>query len=74
MRPEAVRAAGLTAPLSVVPFQAVRAGVLSTPDQILCDTSGRAVAWFRDQPFVVHPTLLDLLALHGLALASRRAA
>ncbi|MBK7395463.1 MAG: hypothetical protein IPJ34_03945 [Myxococcales bacterium] len=74
MPPEMLRAVGLTSPLTVVPFDVVRAGTLSTPDEILCDASGRAVAWFRDRPFVAHPTLSDLLTLHGLALAARRAA
>jgi hypothetical protein len=36
------------------------------PAFVLVDAGGRAVACFRDRPFIAHPDLDALLVMHGL--------
>jgi hypothetical protein len=44
-----------------------RTAVLPAPSLVLVGADGRAVAWYRDgRPFVLHPSLVDLMGMHGL--------
>jgi hypothetical protein len=43
------------------------AGLLPHPDAILVDEAGAALACYADgRPVIVHPSMPDLLAMHGL--------
>jgi hypothetical protein len=42
------------------------ASVAPRPAFVLVDEGGRAVACFRGRPFIAHPDLEALLAMHGL--------
>lgn len=71
----ATRAAALGGMELVVALVAVALAsrrALPVPDVVLVAKDGAAVAWFEDgRPFVVHPTLDDLLAMHGVACVAR---
>jgi hypothetical protein len=68
MRPEVLRALDLGDVFEVLAVHSAMPGVLAIPDRVLLDRSGRAIAWIVGRPFVVHPSLADLLELHGLAV------
>ena len=52
----------------------VAESALPTPDDVLVADGGLALACYVDRPFVAHPSLDDLLKMHGLAIAFPRAA
>jgi hypothetical protein len=45
------------------------AHTLLTPTLVTVEHDGRATAWFDGAPWVDHPSLDDLLAIHGLTSA-----
>lgn len=44
------------------------------PEAVLLTNRGCAVACYADRPFIVHPSLDELLAMHGLGLQLPEAA